>query len=483
MTDESGESQHNADAIGSPVESNASSTHDPQDSRILFGNLRTTVLLLALPVLAEQLLSFFVGFTDTWLSGRISAEATAAIGVAAYVNWLGELLTAFVGTGATALIARHWGAGQRDDANTIAQTAITFALIGGIVATVLLYALAPTLTGVLQLEPESQDIAIRYLRIACFGQFCSSILLIGAASLRGSGDMTTPLLILGLVSLLNIVFSAALVLGKEFVWLWDYGVEGIAYGTVAARALGAVLMLWALARGKSGLRAIPRFRSLLDFVSVRRIFRIGGPAALDGILLWTGHFIFLRIIAGIGNTDAESRAIFAAHIVGIQIEALNYLPAWAWGTAAATMIGQCMGAELPDRAKRSGNEAGLQAGLLGLSAGLFFYFGAELIFTFMHQDVEVAKVGVPAMRMLALFEIPLALVVTYLVAIRGSGETLRPAVLNIFGVFGIRLSLAYWLVQDMGLRGAWLAMGIDVLIRSLIIVIYFQKGTWIRKKV
>lgn len=461
-----------------------SPTGDPKpDSRILTGNLRLTVLVLALPVLAEQMLSFLVGITDTWLSGRISSEATSAIGVAAYVNWLGELISAFVGTGATALIARHWGAGERDHANRIARCAVSSAFVGGLFATVLMYALAPTLGQILGLKDSSYDIAVRYLQITSFSQFFSSILLIGSASLRGAGNMTSPMLILGLVSVLNVIFSSALVMGTKIPWLWDMGVDGIAYGTIASRLIGAAWMLWALARGKSGLSVAPSLASLLDLESLKRLLRIGGPVAFDGILLWSGHFLFLKIIAGIGNGDGLATATFAAHVVGIQIEALNYLPAWAWGTAAATIIGQCLGAGKPDRARQSGNEAALQAAIVGLFAGLFFFFGASLIFNFMHDDPQVAEVGVPAMKLIALFEIPLALAVTYLVAIRGSGETLRPALLNFAGIFGIRLTLAYWLVQDMGLKGAWLAMGVDITIRAIVIIIYFRRGAWAKKAV
>jgi putative MATE family efflux protein len=464
-------------------ESDSDQELTPPDARILSGNIRTTVLFLALPILAEQMLSFLVGFTDTWLSGRINAEATSAIGVAAYVNWLGELMAAFVGTGATALVARYWGAGQRDKAGAIAQCAMAYAFVFGVFATALIYSLAPTLGVFLGLESSSQEIAVRYLRIACFCQFFSSILMIGAASLRGSGNMMTPMLILGLVSVLNVIISSVLVLGDRFTWLWDFGVEGIAYGTIAARIIGAALMLLALARGKSGLQAAPKLKSLRDSESLRRILKIGGPVAFDGVLLWTGHFLFLRIIAGIGDGGDLSRATFAAHIVGIQIEALNYLPAWAWGTAAATMIGQCLGAQKPERAISSGHEAGIQAGIVGLLASFFFFFGAPWIFTFMHKDPLVAEVGVPAMQILALFEVPLALAIAYLVAIRGSGETLRPALINFVGIFGIRLTLAVWLTAEMGLRGAWLAVGIDVTIRAIVIILYFRAGRWSQKTV
>jgi MATE family multidrug resistance protein len=451
-----------------------------QLTQFLTGNPRTTILFLALPVLAEQFLNFLVGFVDTLLSGRISMAATSAIGAAAYVNWLAELIFSLVATGTTALVARHWGAGQKDSASRIATSSISLALGMGVVAAAALYLIAPVFGEFLKLESSSSELLVRYIRLSCFGQAFTSVLLIGSAALRGSGNMRAPMWILGLVSILNVLFSSALAFGVGP--LPAYGMDGIAVGTVAARFAGFVLMLWLLVRGSAGLSAKPTWASITDFAAIGRVLRIGVPAAADSILMWSGHFLFLRVVAGLG-TGLKGEAIFAAHIVGIQIEAINYLPAWAWGTAAATMIGQCLGAGRPDRARLGGHEAMLQSCVMAAIVMVTFYFGAEFIYDLMHEDPAVAVVGVPAIRVLALFEIPLSIVIVYAVGIRGAGETVAPMLINAFGIFLIRLPVGYWLGVEMelGLVGAWGAMGADITARAIAITLYFRYGKWDQK--
>jgi len=451
-----------------------------QLTQFLSGNPRTTILFLALPVLAEQFLNFLVGFVDTFLSGRISMAATSAIGAAAYVNWLAELIFSLVATGTTALVARHWGAGQKDSASQIATSSISLALGMGVAAAAALYVIAPVFGEFLKLESSSSELLVRYIRLSCFGQAFTSVLLIGSAALRGSGNMRAPMWILGMVSILNVLFSSALAFGVGP--LPAYGMDGIAVGTVAARFAGFVLMLWLLVRGSAGLMAKPSWESITDFAAIGRVLRIGVPAAADSILMWGGHFLFLRVVAGLA-TGLEGEAIFAAHIVGIQIEAINYLPAWAWGTAAATMIGQSLGAGRPDRARLGGHEAMLQSCVMAAIVMVTFFFGAEFIYDLMHEDPAVAVVGVPAIRVLALFEIPLSIVIVYAVGIRGAGETFAPMLINGFGIFLIRLPVGYWLGVEMeyGLVGAWGAMGVDLTARAIAFALYFRYGKWDQK--
>ena len=260
--------------------------------------------------------------------------------------------------------------------------------------------------------------------------------------------------------------------------------DGIAAGTVGSRAVGGILMLIVLARSVSDLTGTPSLASLRYSESTRRILRIGIPGASDSLLMWIGHFLFLKIIAGLGDEESGP-AIFAAHIVGMQVESLNYLPAWAWGTAAATLVGQSLGAGLPDRARRGGHEATLQAMILAAVVGVAFFFGAAAIYHFMHEDEAVRLVGVPALRLLAFFEIPLSIVIVYAVAIRGSGTTIPPMMINFAGIFLVRIPLAwlfavYW---NMGLIGAWSGMCIDVVVRAAGMALYFRLGKWSQKQV
>lgn len=195
--------------------------------------------------------------------------------------------------------------------------------------------------------------------------------------------------------------------------------------------------------------------------------------------MWCGHALFLRVISGIGE-DA-----FAAHIVGVRVEALTYLPAVAYGAAAATMVGQSLGADRKERAVSAGHEAALQCSLLGVFITLWFTLGADWIYTQMHQSESVRAIGIPAFRVVGLFQIPLIVSIVYFAAIRGAGETRFPLIVAILTTYAIRVPLGYYfgVVCEMGLMGAWVGMNADMLIRGLIATWRFSSKGWVSVRV
>ncbi len=451
-------------------------------SAILNGPIGRQIFWLALPVLAEQFLNYLVGLTDVRLSGFFSKEATSAVGVGAYVNWLVEILFTVVGTGTSALVARHWGAGERAEASRIARCSLSVALILGSLSAVVMYVIAPSFTVLLGLDATLTQIAIQYLRVCSFGYVFSSVCLIGSAALRGAGMMRVPMFVLGLVSLLNVAFSTSLAFG----WgpIPALGLDGVASGTVLSRLVGAALMLMALGWRASDLHAVPSMQALRDFGTMWRVLKIGAPAATDGVLYWIGHVLFVRLIAGIGSGE-QANAALAAHTVFVQVEAITYMPAWAWGTAAATLIGQCLGAGLPDRARSGAHRAAIQAACWASLTTVLFMTASPQIFAAMHDDPLVGQLGAPALQALCWMEVPLVLAIVYTISVRGAGDTTAPLVINSLCVFGVRLTVGYvgthWL--KWGLYGAWLGMAADVTLRAIIIGLYFRSGRWARKKV
>ncbi len=458
-----------SDARPSEVAQNAVPT-------MLGGPVRKTLLLLALPVLAEQMLNTFVGLFDTWLAGRISAAATSAVGLAAYVSWLGTMIVMLVGTGTTALVARHKGAGESEEANRCTNQSVTLAAILGLFLFVFLYTFAPVLAAYSRLSGDAFNIAVTYLRVDSFGHMFMGLILVGSAALRGVGDMRTPMLIFAAINGVNIMASCV------FVYVLDMGVNGIVGGTILSRGVGAVIMLTLLVRGCSGLILI---RSQLSIVWARawRILRIGIPAAADGAVMWTGHFIFLAIIAR-AYDGVLGQACFAAHIIAIRVEALVYLPAVAWGAATATMIGQSLGGGDPQRAKRAGLEAVLQCGLLSVMMAAFFYLAASWIFEQMTIDPLVRAAGIEPFRVLALFQPLLIISIVLIHALRGAGDTRVPLLITILGVL-IRLSVGYYfcIVAGWGLIGAWMGMFGAMAWRATAAAAYFLSGRWITTRV
>jgi Na+-driven multidrug efflux pump len=197
--------------------------------------------------------------------------------------------------------------------------------------------------------------------------------------------------------------------------------------------------------------------------------------------MWSGQWMFLMIISRLGDGTQE-KAFTAAHMIGMEAEALTYLPATAWGYAAATLVGQSLGAGDPKLAKRLGNEAARHCVYVAVAGALVYLLGAHLIYGVMTTEPAVRAIGVPALRFLSWYQIPLAVMVVYIYAIRGAGDTRAVMFINVVGVLGIRLPVAYVLgiVCNGGLIGAWSGMCADVLFRMIVATLYYRRGKWAR---
>jgi MATE family multidrug resistance protein len=435
---------------------------------------------LAMPVLGEQLLILGVGQFDTFLAGQIDKTATAAVGVGAYVGWAATLMFSLVGTGTSALVARAWGSGDRNSGNRIFNQAVPLACITGLFALGLIWNGASALTTAQNQTGAAHSVCVNYLQLDALSHPFSALMLVGFAALRGVGDMRTPFLIMIVVNILNAVVSSSLVFGW---WIKPWGVSGIIGGTVFARITGGLLMLSLLLRGHRGLKIHAR-DLVFHWESVSRILKIGGPALVDSGCKWIGHFAFLSVVSHLAQGDL-GEAIFAAHFIGLEVEALTYLPAVAWGTAAATLVGQSLGASNIHDARRIGHLAVLQCGILTICACVFYFFGATLVYQVMSRDTMVREIGVPALRFLSFFQIPLVMLIIYVYSLRGAGDTRTPMLIAICSTLCIRVPVAYLcgIVLDGGLIGAWTGMVVDNCIGAGISTYRYSCGKWIHIKV
>jgi len=340
---------------------------------------------------------------------------------------------------------------------------------------------APFFTMLLGMQGESREIAIHYLRVDSICYAFLSFTYVGGAILRASGDMRTPMLIYAIVGVVNVIAATAYVYGIGPIP--KFGVSGIVMGTVTARIFGCALILAGFARGFGRLRLVLREWRLRGEM-VARIMRTGIPAAADGALTWAGIFLFLMVVAR-GNGDVADDISLAAHFVGIRVEALTYLPADAWGFAAAAMVGQALGSGDKQRAKRAGHAGALQCSLLAGAMTIVYFFAAQPIYHFMHKDPQVVEIGIPAFKLLALFQIPLVVGTIYVHALRGAGDTRFPLWINLVGIFAVRLPLAYicGVLLRGGLFGAWVGMCSDLGIRAIMATVWYVRGRWTALKV
>jgi MATE family multidrug resistance protein len=427
------------------------------------------VLALALPAVGEQLLNMAVGLFDTFMVGHIGAEAVAAVGLANQAVMLVTTFYAAVATGVTALVARHIGAGEPDQANRILHQGYLLGTGIGLLGSISVLALALPIMAALRAPAEVMGPGAGYLRITAATYLLAAWLFVGSAALRGAGDTRSPMLVMLVVNIINIVVAYLFIYGPgPFPAL---GVAGSAIGAATGRGVGGLLVTWLLWRGRGGLRLQLR-RFLPDLGQIKRILNIGVPAGAEQLMMRLGMTAYITTVAALGTKA------YAAHQLALQGESLAYMPGFGFAVAATTLVGQGLGARDLARARSDGYLAQRLAVILMAGMGvLFFTFPAQIIGVFI-DDPEVIQLGIWPLRLVAFSQPALATMMVLAGGLRGAGDTRATLVITAAGLWLVRLPLALLLTGPLGLLGAWIAMGVDLNLRGLGMWLRFRSGRW-----
>lgn len=440
-------------------------------------SLPRQVALLAIWPFLEQILNFLVGFIDTALAGRISVEATNAVGTAAYMLWLMNLMVGAVNVGATALIARAAGAGRWRRANAILGQSLTIASIWGLVLAVLLYVGAPWVSRASGLTGESLELSILYLRTLSVATPFSTVLSIGSACLRGSGDTRTPFFVMIVVNTVNATISIALA-APSSPW-GGYGLQGVAIGTVAAWITGFACVLWQLSKRRGRIELQTRRFRLRGHLP-RRLIRVGLPSLLENGGQWLGNFIVIAIVGRLAFPAA-----MGAHVIAIRIEALSFLPGFAIGLAAATLTGQYLGVNDPRTARRAVWWCYLYGGGTMACLGLLFCLVPDWLVGLVTDKPEFLEVCPSLLAVVGMAQPGFAACLIFSQAMRGAGDTRTALLLTYASTFLVRLPLV-WLLgvhYGYGLWGVWVALSVELMFRGLLFLFAFVFGRWASEKV
>ena len=453
------------------------------------------MLRLAMPALAEEFLVLMVTWTDWWLTGHFFAEdgnaAMTAMSLMGYFMWLVPSMFAAVAIGATAIVARYIGSGDAKYASRTANQAFLVGVAAAVVLFLIVAGFGREFVSAMQVSGEAATFANEYMSIVMFSIPLIMCTQIGAACLRGAGDMVTGFIAKSIVVVLNIAISASLVSGLGP--MPEIGWKGLAIGTAVGHCVGGAIILVVLLKGRAGLRL--RLKWLKpDFSLISKVLKIGIPGGFDMVVLLFSQMVFLAIINSMGDAAA------AAHGLAVQIEACAFLPGAAFQVAAATMSGQFLGARMPDRAKR-GTLLCLGAGstIMCSAAVLVFFWGQGFTYFFTgdwSSPTTIESAGL--LKIIASIMPCLAIVMILTGGLRGAGDTIWPFAITAIGFFIVRIPLAVFLSLDeislpimtepisgcgWGIQGAWYAMAIDLVIRSFLVGGRFLHGGWQRIRV
>ncbi len=447
-------------------------------------SLPRQVLALAMWPLLEQVMQFLVGTVDLALAGRLSPQgaavaATDALGVAGYLMWLMGMLHGAVGVGASALVARAIGGRHRRVANAALGQSLLLASACGAVLGAALYAAAPALGALAGVRGEALGLCVLYLRIIALASPLMGVLFIGNACLRGAGDTVSPFWVMVVVNAVNIGASVLLVFGPAPIG--GHGVAGIAWGTVVAWAVGAVIVVGVLLNG-------PRQRPIkLRLVRLRphgptlwRIVRVGVPNLLESAGMWMGNFAVLKLVSLSGGEGT-----IGSHMIAIRIESISFLPGFAMGVAAATLVGQYLGAGSAARAKQAAMLCwALAAAMMGV-LGLAFFIVPELLVSVI-STAQVHQQTAPALlRICAGVQVFFATSIVLSSALRGAGDTRGAMLLTYTSTFLVRVPAAavVVLLLDGDLRWLWVALCGELVVRGVLFMSRFLCGGWQRVRV
>ncbi|MEM1112401.1 MAG: MATE family efflux transporter [Pseudomonadota bacterium] len=429
---------------------------------------------LAWPTIISNLLFTTVGFMHIKLAAGLGTSAVAAVSTGHRVFFLIQAILMGLSVAATALVARHWGSGSREQAELVSWTSVALAmLVAALVSTpVVLQPMA--IAGLFGLDEQSTRDAARFIFWMSLFNVFSAINMMLSTALRATGDVITPLWYLLFSSVLNVLVGYLMAYGiGPFPKL---GVAGLSLGGSLAAATVTVAFVMAWWKGQFQVKALKQWR--IDRSSARQIIRIGMPALLEQGVVQLSFLAFFAIVALYG-TEA-----YAAYGIGITLVSFPIVIGFGFGMATATLVGQQLGAQNPEAAISAGWRSLRMAlaAMAGVSVFLLWY--ARDLAAFMIEAEEVIDLTVAFIYIIAFCQPLMAIEFTLASALRGAGDTRYPLLVTFCGIVAGRLLPAV-LIAWLSLPVYWLfaCMVTDYGIKAIMLVIRYRKGHWVESRV
>ena len=435
------------------------------------GRINRALGLLAIPMMLEMSMESVFAVVDIAFVSRLGTDAIAAVGITEALITVLYAVAVGLGMGVTAMVARRIGAKEREAAARVTGQAIWvgagLSLLIGIPGSFY----AADMLRLMGASPSVIETGTGFAAVLLGGSASIIYLFVLNAAFRGAGDASVALRSLWLANGLNIILDPCLIFGLgPFP---EMGVTGAAVATTIGRSIGIVYQLWYLFDGRGRLRFRLRNLALAPPVLARMlVISIGGVGQF--LISTSSWIIVMRIVALYGSTAV------AAYTIGLRILEFIWLPSWGLGNAAATLVGQNLGAGQPDRAEKSTWRAAKYNAIFMTSVGVLVVIFAPGIAGLFTNDSDVLRYGTSCLRILAI-GIPMyavGMIVTQ--ALNGAGDTRTPTAINLVCFWILQIPLAYWLATDMSLGpdGVFWAMVVSESLVTILGVAVFRRGKW-----
>jgi putative MATE family efflux protein len=440
------------------------------------GSLNRAILLLAIPMVLEMVLESLFAVVDVFWVGRLGADAVATVGLTESLLSLVFAVGLGLSLSTTAMVARRIG--EKDSAG--AAVAGVQAIVIGIAVSLLVgipsVFLAPRMLSLMGASPQIIAVGSGYARIALGGSGAIMLLFLNNAIFRGAGDAAIAMRLLWVSNIINLVLDPCLIFGwGPFPKL---GVTGAALATFTGRSIGVLYQFYRLLSGTERIRIL-RQQIRLELGVLWRLVRVSLTGILQFAIAHTSWIGLVRIVSLFGS------AALAGYTIAIRILIFIILPSWGLSNAAATLVGQNLGAKQPERAATSVWRTGFYNMLFLGAIGLFFIFFAEPAVLLFTNDPEVVPLAASCLRILSYGNIGYAYGMVMLQAFNGAGDTVTPTIVNFFGFWLLEIPLAYALAIPLHMRSKGVFLSIVVAEAAIAAagVVLFKRGRWKRQQI
>ena len=456
-------------------------------------SLSRQIITLAIWPFLEQILSFMVSTVDLILATRMAdGEARVAImdslGLGGYVMWLMMILQGAVATGVMAIVSRAAGARKLEEAREGLVQGILAGLLMGLLSGILIRLFLPSIIHTFGLSGAASTYAFTYLSILCWTCPVLGILFAATNALRAIGDTRTPFFVMLLINVSNAALSACFVFLKAPIG--GMGIAGLAWGSLLAWILGTIVIVALLFR-----KTQPQSDEITLTLQkanwrphremITRISRVGIPQGIEMLGMWLIHAYVLSFITSLPFDGA-----LGAHFIAIRVESLSFLPGFAMGTAAATLVGQYLGANNPNMALKALRTTWLYAVIFMSTIGVFFLVAPQVIVHLIlpATDAEATRLinlAIPLVFMCGIFQPALATNLIIKTCLRGAGATRLVMTWSYSSLLIIRVIALTIFHHFFGLTltQIWIFMSIDLFVQATIFTIIANRGKWLTAKV
>src|ERR1700751_4340851 len=440
------------------------------------GDLNRAILLLAIPMVLEMVLESLFAVVDVFFVGRIGANAVATVGLTESMLSLVFAVAIGLSMSTTAMVARRIGEKDPEDASIAGVQAIVLGLTVSLCVGVPCFIFAPRLLQLMGASPEIVTTGSGYARIALGGCGAIMMLFLNNAIFRGAGDAAIAMRLLWVSNIINLILDPCLIFGwGPFPQL---GVTGAALATFTGRSIGVLYQFYRLLKGTERINILAR-QIRLHFGVLWRLVRVSLTGILQFAIAHTSWIGLVRIVSIFGA------AAVAGYTVSIRIVIFFILPSWGLSNAAATLVGQNLGAGKPDRAETAVWRTGFYNMLFLGGVGVVMVLFAEPIVRLFTHDAEVIPLAATCLRILSYGNIGYAYGMVMLQAFNGAGDTITPTWVNVFGFWFLEIPLAYWLAIPMHLRSKGVFFSIVIAEGSIALagILLFRRGRWKKQKI